>query len=221
MGIVILSVVAGCEARVNPRPDTPYGVLGDSPARVVDSSAGVTLPVPAPAPASEPTIRASGTDTTALASTPDELSALGAVLDVPVEGVAREQLHDTYAELRGGTRPHEALDIPAPRGTPVLSATDGRVLKLFDSKAGGLMVYATDASEHFILLYGHLDRYADALADGARLERGQVIGFVGTTGNAPPETPHLHFAILRGRPNVAWWSGTPVNPYPLLVPPGR
>jgi murein DD-endopeptidase MepM/ murein hydrolase activator NlpD len=150
-------------------------------------------------------------------ATPVELAVLSAALDVPVQGVTRAQLRDTYTEQRAG-HIHEALDIRAPRGTPVLSSTKGRLLKLFNSQPGGLMVYATDASERFILLYGHLDRYADGLSEGMPLERGQVIGFVGTTGNAPPDTPHLHFGILRGQPNVSWSKGTAVNPYPLLVP---
>jgi murein DD-endopeptidase MepM/ murein hydrolase activator NlpD len=138
-------------------------------------------------------------------------------LIVPVRGVEPSQLHDTYDELRGGdTRPHEALDIPAPRGTPVLSATGGRVLKLFDSKAGGKMVYAADSTERFILMYAHLDRYANGLAEGQPLKRGQVIGAVGTTGNAPPNLPHLHFAIARSNDVKVWWKGAPVNPYPLL-----
>ena len=109
------------------------------------------------------------------------------------------------------------LDIPAPRGTPVLSATGGRVLKLFDSKAGGKMVYAADSSEHFILMYAHLDSYANGLAEGQPLTRGQVIGTVGTTGNAPPNLPHLHFAIARSNDVKVWWKGMPVNPYPMLV----
>jgi peptidoglycan LD-endopeptidase LytH len=146
-----------------------------------------------------------------------DLAELSAALDVPVQGVTRPQLRDTYTEPRTG-HVHEAIDIPAPRGTPVLSSTKGRLLKLFNSKPGGLMVYATDASERFILLYGHLDRYADGLTEGMPLERGQLIGYVGTTGNAPPGTPHLHFGILRGQPRVSWSKGTAVNPYPLLVP---
>ena len=150
------------------------------------------------------------------AATPLELASLAAILDVPVQGVTRAQLRDSYSESRGN-HAHEAIDILAERGTPVLSATDGRVLRLFDSKAGGLMVYAADPSGRFILLYGHLDRYADGLADGASLYRGQVIGYVGTTGNAPAGTPHLHFGILRGDPDVSWARGTPVNPYPLLM----
>lgn len=98
------------------------------------------------------------------------------------------------------------------------SATTGRLLRVFDSKAGGLMVYATDTSERFILPNGHLDRYADGVVEGMRLDRGQVIGYVGTTGSAPPGTPHLHFGILRGDPELSWFRGTPVNPYRPLVP---
>jgi murein DD-endopeptidase MepM/ murein hydrolase activator NlpD len=126
-----------------------------------------------------------------------------------------EDLLDTFNEMRGNRR-HEALDIPAPRGTPVLSATDGRVQRLFTSERGGLMIYASDASERFILMYAHLDRYADHLADGDTLRRGQVIGYVGTTGNAPPNLPHLHFAIARSTDVSRWWEGTPVDPLPLL-----
>jgi peptidoglycan LD-endopeptidase LytH len=154
-----------------------------------------------------------------LASVPADLAALSAVLVVPVAGVLRSQLRDSYAEARGGGL-HEAMDVLVPRGTPVLSAADGRVLKLFDSRPGGLMVYATDASERFILLYGHLDGYADGLRDGMPLVRGQVIGYVGTSGNAPADNPHLHFEILRGEPAVAWWKGVPVNPYLLLARSG-
>ena len=151
-------------------------------------------------------------------ATPFELAELATHLVVPIESIRPADLHDTYDERRGGgTRPHEALDILAPRGTPVISATDGILRKLHSSVAGGLMVYAADASDRFILMYGHLDRYAEGLVEGQRLRQGQVIGYVGTTGNAPANTPHLHFAIARGRPSRAWWRGTPVNPYPLLV----
>jgi len=146
-----------------------------------------------------------------------ELTMLRHELAVPVAGVAASALHDTYNELRGGTRPHEALDILAPRGTPVLSAANGRVLKLFDSKPGGLMVYAADSSEQFILMYGHLDAYTPGLADGQTRRQGQQLGVVGTTGNAAVTMPHLHFAIARTTDLRQWWKGTPVNPYPLLM----
>jgi murein DD-endopeptidase MepM/ murein hydrolase activator NlpD len=148
--------------------------------------------------------------------TPDDIAALRAELAMPVAGVTASQLFDSFDEKRGSSRRHEAIDIPAPRGTPVLSAAPGRVMRLYSSKDGGLMIYAADATERFILMYAHLDSYARGLSDGATLERGQAIGYVGTTGNAPPNLPHLHFAIAR-TPNVArWWTGVPVNPYPLL-----
>ena len=147
-----------------------------------------------------------------------DVAVLRRELVVPVAGVAASALHDTYTELRGGTRPHEALDILAPRGTAVLSAANGRVLKLFTSVPGGLMVYATDSTERFILMYGHLDAYAPGLADGQLVRQGQQVGVVGTTGNAPAYTPHLHFAIARAGDLKQWWKGSPVNPYPLLKP---
>jgi hypothetical protein len=146
----------------------------------------------------------------------DELRALAVILTIPVAGVKAEELLDTFNEMRG-TRRHDALDIPAPRGTPVLSATDGRVLRLYTSERGGLMIYAADAGERFVLMYAHLDSYADGVSDGVPLRRGQVIGYVGTTGNAPPNVPHLHFAIARSTDVKRWWEGTPVDPLPLLV----
>lgn len=149
--------------------------------------------------------------------TASDLEIVRAELIVPVAGVTVAGLRDSYDELRGGTRQHEALDILAPRGTAVLSATRGRVLKLFNSKAGGLMVYAADSAERFILMYGHLDSYAPGLAEGSVLTRGQVIGTVGTTGNAPAGTPHLHFAVARTTNVKEWYRGVPVNPYPLLT----
>lgn len=152
------------------------------------------------------------------AATPSDadLAILRRELTVPVSGVTVPGLHDTFNELRGGTRTHEALDILAPRGTPVLSAANGRVLKLFSSKAGGLMVYAADSTERFILMYAHLEAYQPGLAEGQPLRRGQQIGTVGTTGNAPPNVPHLHFAIARSTDVKQWWKGSPVNPYLIL-----
>lgn len=149
-----------------------------------------------------------------------ELASLRGRMTVPVRGVAASALRDDFEQARGdGTRRHEALDIIAPRGTPVVAATDGRVIKLFDSQAGGLTVYQSDAGNQFVLLYGHLDRYEAGLREGAPLKQGQVIGYVGSTGNASFETPHLHFAVARSADPARWWgSGTPVNPYPLLKP---
>lgn len=166
---------------------------------------GPAAPAPAPADGSAPR------------PTADELRWLAASLVIPVQGVRASELHDSFTEARGGgTRSHEALDIPAPRGTPVLSAANGTLRRLFTSHDGGLMIYASDASDRFILMYAHLDRYADGMADGIPLKQGQVIGYVGTTGNAPPNLPHLHFALARGD-GAHWWKGVAIDPYPLLT----
>jgi len=136
---------------------------------------------------------------------------------MPLQGIDADSLRSSfYASRGGGLRRHEALDIMAPRFTPILSAAKGRILKLFTSVAGGLMVYAADSSERFILMYAHLDHYAPGIRDGMRLERGELIGYVGSTGNASATAPHLHFAILRS-PDVRRWSkGTAIDPLPVL-----
>jgi len=139
-------------------------------------------------------------------------------LIVPVTGIPRSRLRDNYDEVRNGGR-HEALDIAAPRGTPVVAVGDGRVVKLFNSRAGGLTIYQFDPQETFAYYYAHLDRYADGLREGASVKRGEVIGYVGTSGNAPPESPHLHFTIFRLGVERHWWQGTPVNPFPYLNDP--
>ena len=136
-------------------------------------------------------------------------------LIVPVAGVTRQNLRDTYNEARGG-HAHEALDIPARRGTPIVAAGDGRIVKLFYSRAGGLTVYQFDPSERFAYYYAHLDRYEQGLTEGMMLKRGDAIGAVGTTGNAREDSPHLHFAIFRLGPEKRWWKGAPINPFPLL-----
>jgi peptidoglycan LD-endopeptidase LytH len=217
---ILLGIVAGCARDGDSRHDGVDPSSDVAPDSVPAAADAVAIPAAAAPVAPPPPVLTAAPDTVPPAG-PAELAALGAALVVPVAGVARSQLRDTFTEARGAGRPHEAIDILAPRGTPVLSATDGTLLRLFDSEAGGLMVYATDVSERFILLYGHLDRYEPGLRDGMRLQRGQVIGYVGTTGNAPPDTPHLHFGILRGDPAVSWSSGVAINPHPLLVHGGR
>lgn len=136
-------------------------------------------------------------------------------LIVPVAGVTPAELVGSFREARG-SRVHEALDISAPRGTPVLAAGEGKVLKLFTSREGGLTIYVADVSKKFIYYYAHLDAYALALAEGQAVAKGQQLGTVGTTGNAPPGTPHLHFAILRSDDVTKWWLGTPIDPYTIL-----
>ena len=135
---------------------------------------------------------------------------------VPVEGVKASQLSDTFDQPRGKERHHEALDIMAPKGTKVVAVADGKVAKLFNSKPGGLTVYQFDPSETYAYYYAHLDRYADGIKEGSMIKRGELIGYVGSTGNANPDAPHLHFAVVELTPQKQWWKGTPVNPYPLL-----
>jgi len=136
----------------------------------------------------------------------------GRGLRVPVAGSQVESWKGAFEQPRAGHR-HEAVDILAPRGTPVFAVDEGTVGKLFESKRGGISVYQFDASRRFVYYYAHLDRYADGLAEGHALRRGDVIGYVGTTGNAPEDTPHLHFAILALSPGEGWWQGTAVDPY--------
>jgi murein DD-endopeptidase MepM/ murein hydrolase activator NlpD len=136
-------------------------------------------------------------------------------LAFPVQGFDRLRLRDNFDEARGSRR-HEALDIMAPRGTPVVAVDDGRVAKLYRGAAGGLTVYQYDAAERHVFFYAHLDRYAAGLAEGDRLGRGQVIGYVGSTGNAPKHAPHLHFAMFELGPDRRWWKGRAINPYELL-----
>jgi peptidoglycan LD-endopeptidase LytH len=139
------------------------------------------------------------------------------MLPIPVDGVSREQLRDTFDDDRaGGLRTHEALDIMAKRGTPVRAVETGRVAKLFQSVPGGLTVYLFDPAGTFSYYYAHLDRYAAGLAEGKQVNRGDVIGYVGSTGNASEDAPHLHFAIFQLGPDRKWWEGTPINPYDVL-----
>lgn len=137
-------------------------------------------------------------------------------LTLPVEGIDDDDLVNTFTDPRGQQRRHEAIDIMAARGTPVVSVEDGRVAKLFDSQQGGLSIYVFDPSGTHCYYYAHLDRYADGLKEGQAVRRGQVIGAVGSTGNAAENAPHLHFAIFRLGPDRQWWKGTPINPYLVL-----
>lgn len=139
-------------------------------------------------------------------------------LVIPVAGIRPAQLIDTFGDARGGgTRGHGALDIMAPRGTPVVAAAPGIVEKRFESREGGNTLYVRFPGGRWVLYYAHLDSYAPGISEGVRVARGQPIARVGFTGNASPEGPHLHFAIKRMAPGERWWQGRPVNPYPLLA----
>ena len=212
--ILLQVFIAASVACTQAPPDRSPGVGADSVAPIhapVTDSLAIP-PIAASVPV-DSTRLPPAMDSTTPPSTPTETDSL--ILTMPVEGISPWELRDTFGDPRTG-HAHEALDIMAPRGTPVLSATDGRLTRLFLSKPGGIMVYAADASDRYVLMYGHLDRYADGLTEGMPLRRGQLIGYVGSTGDAQAAGPHLHFALARGKPSVAWWKGEAVNPYPLL-----
>lgn len=149
-----------------------------------------------------------------LASRPEA----GAPILIPVAGVQANQLKSTFNEGRVGHL-HHAIDILAPRGTPVLAAVDGVVRKLFVSGAGGITLYEYDLAGERSYYYAHLDGYAAGIREGLAVRRGDVLGYVGTTGNAPETTPHLHFAIDVLPPTKEWWKGEPIDPYPILTRP--
>ena len=136
---------------------------------------------------------------------------------VLVQGAAIRDIQDTFNQTRGNQHRHEATDILAPRGTPVVAADAGVVKKLFLSKPGGITLYQFDPSEQYCYYYAHLERYADGIREDMPLKQGDLIGYVGTTGNAPADTPHLHFAIFELGPQRHWWEGTPIDPYPILM----
>ena len=167
------------------------------------SDAGARTAAPAPPPAAASSI-----------APPTAASPSG--LMVPVQGVRPDQLHDTFGDARGSERRHEALDIMAPAGTPVLAVADGHVEKLFDSERGGLTIYQFEDTGTWCYYYAHLQAYAPGLAEGQAVERGEVIGYVGSSGNADPAAPHLHFAVFALTPERQWWKGEAINPYPLL-----
>ncbi|PNS08987.1 M23 family metallopeptidase [Solilutibacter silvestris] len=140
----------------------------------------------------------------------------GSRLIIPVQGIQPGQLQDTYSDARGSGRVHDAIDIMAPAGTPVLAAADGKVAKLFQSKLGGTTLYQYDDTGAIVYYYAHLQAYAPGIHEGMAVKRGDVIGQVGSTGNASAGAPHLHFAIMVLGPEKQWWKGSAINPYPLL-----
>jgi peptidoglycan LD-endopeptidase LytH len=183
--------------------DAGDGVIEASRGRPEVATTG-TAEVARPAPSPEP----------AIGPTPADVLEKRDLV-VPVEGVDPDKLVRSFADARDG-RKHEALDILAPRNTPVKAVEDGRIARLFSSKAGGITIYQFDPSEQFCYYYAHLERYTPGLAEGHTVRKGQVIGYVGTSGNAPKDTPHLHFAIFQLTAARRWWEGTPIDPYDVL-----
>ena len=146
------------------------------------------------------------------------LAAKGLI--IPVEGVDPSRVRDSYTASRGG-RTHDAVDIMAPRGTPVIAVDGGTIFKLRQNQAGGITIYQLDPEERFVYYYAHLDRYEQGLVEGMTIRQGDVLGFVGTTGNAPKDTPHLHFQVMLYRGRGQYWGGEPINPHPFLTRAGH
>jgi murein DD-endopeptidase MepM/ murein hydrolase activator NlpD len=137
-------------------------------------------------------------------------------LMLPIDGLRATDIRDSFNDVRNGGKSHGATDLPAPRETPVRAMTDGFIRKLFLSKPGGNTIYEFDPSQTYCFYYAHLDHYAQGLKEGLTVRRGDVIGYVGSTGDASPLAPHLHLEITRLDAEKHWWLGAPINPYPIL-----
>ena len=149
--------------------------------------------------------------------TPESANFVGRLnLIIPVAGVRPDQLLDTFDDARSEGRVHDAIDIMAAAETPVIAAADGKILKLFHSDKGGTTIYQLSANQELVFYYAHLSRYADGLAEGNIVKQGEVIAYVGDTGNAGPGNYHLHFSIATVTDPKRYWEGTNINPYPLL-----
>jgi murein DD-endopeptidase MepM/ murein hydrolase activator NlpD len=204
--LLIVHLYGGASRRVPPAST-------NSPAPAAGTAVQPSAPVPAPAsPGRLPGVAAAPPPL--LARPPADLLQRG--LLVPVQGVPRTGLLDTFDDARGQGRVHNAIDIMAPRNTPVLAAEGGRIVKLFTSKLGGLTVYQFDPTETYCYYYAHLDHYDPSLREGGPVAKGQVLAYVGSTGDASPDAPHLHFEITRLHPDKHWWQGDSINPYPVL-----
>jgi murein DD-endopeptidase MepM/ murein hydrolase activator NlpD len=189
---------------------TPLTPRGPVPA-VVDIVDPETAPVPVTTPA------AAAVSARADAEYFDERPLM-----VPVSGVAPAALRDSYNDARSGGRTHRALDIPARRGTPVIAAADGTILSMRQNTLGGTTLYLLDSQRRFVYYYAHLERYHDRMSQGVEVRQGDVLGYVGTSGNAPRNFPHLHFQALRVDPSRRdWWNGTPVDIRPHFRTAGR
>ena len=149
-------------------------------------------------------------------STPAAPTESPAKLIIPVVGVRPEQLRDTFSDARSEGRVHDAIDIAAPHGTPVIAAADGAIVKLFQSERGGITIYQLSTDGRFVYYYAHLDRYADGLSEGHLAKQGETIAYVGDSGNAGSGNYHLHFSIAQISNPKDFWHGVNINPYPLL-----
>ncbi len=207
------------------RPSAPSMPDAGPDAPVRASTAPSASPPGATAPAASttaqppaPTAQAPAAEVPDAAVAPQSASAIAAPsgLVIPVSSVRADQLQDTFTDARGAGRVHDAIDIMAATGTPVVAVADGSIEKLFTSAAGGLTIYQFEPSGRYAYYYAHLDRYAPGIVEKKTVRQGDVIGYVGSTGNADPAAPHLHFAIFALGAERQWWKGDAINPYPVL-----
>ncbi|EIL90656.1 putative endopeptidase/peptidoglycan hydrolase [Rhodanobacter fulvus Jip2] len=229
----VLGAVCAVVAMLNLGARGPVpAVVQDDPPRAISTAAAMDAPPPPVAAATVPPVAATtaivrdetapAAPASAIEAAPDisglPASAISGLL-MPVVGVKTADLVDTYTQARQGRGVHDAIDIMAARGTPVVAVNDGEVVKLFDSVRGGLTVYQFGPQQRVVYYYAHLDRYAPGLAEGQMLHRGDPIGFVGSTGNASADAPHLHFEIGVLGPEKHWWQSRPINPYGRIIGP--
>jgi len=191
-------------SKPSPVPNSSESVIPTPTQPATDAS--TPLPVPPSTPLPVPSSPA----------LPTPESALPNNLIVPVAGVRPDQLRDTFSESRSEGRVHDAIDIAAPLGTPVLAAADGTIIKLFHSERGGTTVYQLSTDQKFIYYYAHLDRYAEGLTEGRFAKQGETIAYVGDSGNAGAGNYHLHFSVALVSDPKRYWEGVNINPYPLL-----
>jgi peptidoglycan LD-endopeptidase LytH len=210
--------VSRVHAALQPGAAIP-GATAEAPGATAPAALDTTAPT-APvvlAPADPAGADVPGVGTPELPAAPQVPAADdGLGLLIPVQGVAAASLVDTYEQARGQGRRHDAIDIMAPRGTPVLATANGVVMKLFQSERGGITLYELAPDRRTIYYYAHLDRYAPGIAEGQALRRGQLLGYVGNTGDAGPGNYHLHFEVSTTTDPKRYWGGVPQNPYPLL-----
>ena len=218
VGVTVMAAVFARATRMS-AASKPADDCGPSTVHQPDGTASPSGPVaPAAAAAREPVGAVPDRSESAPSAVPeigiDPIADLRKRdLRLPVSGVNPQTLTRSFADKRGSERLHEAIDILAPRHTPVLAVEDGVLVKFFHSKAGGNTIYQFDPASRYAYYYAHLDRYAAGVKEGDRVKKGQIIGHVGTTGNAPPKTPHLHFAIFKLTDQKQWWKGAPIDPF--------
>ena len=201
---LIVVLVAACT-----RPVLYY----PSPEAAGVASPKASSPAPVRPASSSPPLMTVSMDSSSMTDT-DYLKARGIL--VPVAGADMTRVEDSFNEPRDGDRVHHAIDILAPRGTPILSADDGKILRMTTNSLGGISMYTVDSEARYVYYYAHMDRYNDAMTPGRTIVRGDTLGFVGTTGNAPKDLPHLHFQVMRWPSDGRYWIGEPVNPFEAL-----